>query len=307
MKRPTKLRRLLRLVAAPVLFGASAACDGLITDPAPPPVTVEVSFQTVPTAVGGSEQAFGKVRWAAVRFLRPDSSSRDTVFVALPVGGRIRIPVALEVKERVDSLGIVASLGLGPSPLFEGGGVVRIDPGQPTTAVIEVQPVPAAIFADAPLVLIPNVGDSVQIGSAVLFATGDTVTGLDGTWLSEAPATIAVTVQGTATAVQLGQARLEVRAGTLADTVVVATSPVDTIAVSPAAAALTVGGSVRLNAVVQDVAGNTLLGRPVNWVSLAPGVVSVDATGLVTATGTGATTIVVSSGAAATSIPVTVS
>ena len=307
MKRPATLPRLLRLVAASFLFGAVTACDALITDPAPPPATLEVSFQIGPTAIGGSEQAFAKVRWAAVRFLRPDSSFRDTVFVAIPVEGRIRIPVALEVQERVDSLGIVASLGLGLAPLFEGGGVVRIDPGQPTSAVIAVQPVPAAIFAEAPLVLIPNVGDSVQIGSAVLFATGDTVTGVQGTWLSEAPATIAVTVGGTATAVQLGQARLEVRAGTLADTVVVATSPVDTIVVAPAVAALMVGGSVQLNAVLEDVVGNTLLGRPTNWVSLAPGVASVDATGLVTATGTGATTIVVTSGAATTSIPITAS
>ncbi|NNF11615.1 MAG: hypothetical protein HKN72_00215 [Gemmatimonadetes bacterium] len=288
-----------------LLWGAGA-CDALLTDPAPPPATVDVSFQIVPTAIGGSVQAFEKVRWAAVRFARPDGSFRDTVFVAIPVDGRIRIPVALELQERVDALGIVASLGLGPSPLFGGAGVVRIDPGQPTSAVIDVEPVPAAIVAESPLVFIPNVGESVDIASAALFATGDTVTGLEGTWLSEDPTTVEVTPTGTATAIQLGQTRLEVRAAMLADTVVVATSPVDTILLSPADTTLIVGETVQLTAVLQDASINALVGRIINWVSLDPAVASVDAMGLVRTTGLGATTIVVSSGTAVTSLSLTV-
>lgn len=281
-------------------------CDALFTEPAPAPATVDVSFQIQPPAIGGSAEAFQKVRWAAVRFLRPDSSFRDTIFVAIPVDGRIRIPVALDVQERVDALGIVASLGLGPSTLFEGGGVVRIAPGEPTSAVIDVDPVPAGIFAEAPVVLIPNVGESVNIGSALLFATGDTVSGMAGTWLSEDSSVIAVTAGGTATAVALGQARLEVRAATFADTVVVATSPVDTVLVSPSDTTMVVGETATLTAVLEDAQGNALFGRTVTWGSLNTAVASVNASGLVRATGIGSTTIVVTSGTAVTSVPVTV-
>ncbi len=296
----------IRLGWIALVVVAASGCDALLTDPAPPPVTVDVSFQIEPPVLGGSAAAFQKIRWAAVRFIRPDSAFRDTVFVALPVEGRIRIPVALDVEERVDALGIVATLGLGPSTLFEGGGVVQIDPGQPTSAVIDVQPVPAAVFAEAPLVFIPNVGESVVIGSAAFFATGDTVSGLQGTWLSEDPSTISVTVDGTATAQQLGQARLEVRAATFADTVVVATAPVDTVLVSPPDTTLAVNETVQLAAELRDVSGNALVGRAVTWGSQNGAVASVNATGLVRATGVGTTNIVVMSGSAVTAVPITV-
>lgn len=299
-------REVRRLAVGVALLVTTIGCDAFLTEPAPPPVTVEVAFQLTPPVIGGSVEAFQKIRWAAVRFIRPDSSFRDTIFVALPVNGRVRIPVALEVQERVDALGILASLGVGPTPLFEGGGIVRIDPGQPTSAPIAVQPVPAALFAEAPLVLIPNVGESVDIGSAVLFATGDTVTGAEGTWLSEDPATVSVTPDGTATALQLGQTRLEVRYDGLADTVVVATSPVDSVVVLPTTATLAVGETAQLTAVLQDVLGNALVGRTVLWTTLDATVAAVDPTGLVRATGAGTTGIVARSGTAATTVLVTV-
>lgn len=283
-----------------------AACDALLTEPAPPPATVDVSFQLVGAPLGGPATAFAKIRTVRVVFARPDSTTRDTVFAVVPVEGRIRIPVALEVEERVEALGIGATLGVLTTSLFQGGTVVRIEPGEPTSAVIDVQPIPAAVRARTPLVLIPNVGESVQLSSAVLFASGDTITGLQGSWLSEDPAIVSVTPDGVATAERLGQTRLEVRYDAFTDTVVAATSPVDSIAVLPADATLAVGETAQLDAVLLDALGNALTGRPVVWGTLDPSVATVGPTGLVTAVGAGATSIVVTSGSATTSVPIAV-
>lgn len=294
----------------PVLLGALAVagCDLLMTEPAPPPATVEVSFQIAPEleAVGGPATAFTKVRRVLLRFVRPDDTTRDTILAVTPVDGRIRLPVALAVPDRIDALGIGASLGVGTEALFEGFTVVNIVPGEPTKANVDIVPVPHRVAPDRPALAIPNVGDVVQLSSAVLFATGDTITGLSGTWLSENPQIIGVTPDGVATAFSLGQTRLEVRYGILADTIVAGTSPVDALEVTPSSVTVAAGQSVQLDAVPLDALGNVLLGRFVSWDVVDPTVARVDATGLVFGVEPGATTVVVTSESATTLVPVTV-
>lgn len=295
---------------APVLLGALAVagCDLLMTEPAPPPATVEVSFQIVPEpeVVGGPATAFSKVRRVLLRFARPDDTTRDTILAATPVDGRIRLPVALPVPDRIDALGIGASLGVGTEALFEGFTVVDIVPGEPTRANVDIVPVPHRVAPDRPALAIPNVGDMAQLSSAVLFATGDTITGLSGSWLSENPQIVSVTPDGVATAFSLGQTRLEVRYGILADTIVAGTSPVDTIEVSPSPVTVAVGQSVQLDAALLDALGSVLLGRSVSWAVADPAVARVDASGLVSGVEPGSTTVIVTSGSASTAVPVTV-
>lgn len=296
-----------RLAASFAILAGLAGCDLLLTDPAPPPMTVEVSFQLVDPPLGGPAEAFAKVRRASVRFARPDDTVRDTVLSVTPVDGVIRMPVALDVAERVDDLGIGASLGYLTTTLFRGGTVVRIEPGEPTSAVVPIEPVPAAVVGQAPVVLIPNVGDPVQISSAVLFASGDTITGLAGTWVSENPQIIEVTSDGVATALVLGQSRLAVGYDVFGDTIVAATSPVDTIEVTPTELTLLPGESTQLMATLLDEPGNVLLGRAVGWTTLDQAVATVDASGVVSAVRPGTTDIVVTSEDAVTRVPVTVS
>lgn len=270
-------------------------------------MTVEVSFQLVDAPLGGSAAAFAKVRRATVRFARSDDTVRDTVLSVTPVDGVIRVPVALEIAERVDALGIGASLGNLTTTLFRGGTVVRIEPGEPTRAVIPVEPIPAGVVGPAPVVLIPNLGDPVQISSAVLFASDDTITGLEGTWLSENPQIISITPDGVATAFEFGQTRLAVSYDIFADTIVAVTSPVDTILVTPTELALLPGESAQLTPTLLDELGNVLLGRAVRWTTLDQAVAVVDASGLVFAVEPGTTDIVVTSEDAVTRVPVTVS
>jgi ricin-type beta-trefoil lectin protein/Big-like domain-containing protein len=71
--------------------------------------------------------------------------------------------------------------------------------------------------------------------------------------------------------------------------------PVAAVAVSPASASLTVGGTQQLSATPKDASGNALTGRAVTWASSAPAVASVSGAGLVTAVAAGTATITATS------------
>ncbi len=73
--------------------------------------------------------------------------------------------------------------------------------------------------------------------------------------------------------------------------VTVTLAPVVTVAMSPAAASVAVGGMVQLAATPQDVGGNALAGRVVTWASTSPGVATVNGSGVVTGVAAGAATV----------------
>jgi len=117
-------------------------------------------------------------------------------------------------------------------------------------------------------------------------------------WRSAAPATAAVSNTGVVTGVAAGTTTVTATAqGRSGTTIVTVLRPVtvQSIRLTPTSAALTVGGTNQLVAVTLDSLGNTLTGRPLTWVSNAPAVASVSATGLVTAVAPGTATVTVSS------------
>ena len=73
------------------------------------------------------------------------------------------------------------------------------------------------------------------------------------------------------------------------------TVPVASVVVTPAAASLTVGGTVQLTATPLDSVGTALAGRAVTWASSNTTVASVSASGLVTAKAAGSATITATS------------
>lgn len=195
-----------------------AGCDLLMTEPRPA-TEVEIAFQIASVPLGGTSAAFSRVRRVRLTFTPPDGMSRDTTIAVVPFQNRIRAPVALTTRERVQALGIVAELGFAQTALFDGATVVPIVPGQPTTAEITIAPVPASVRPDRPLLTLTGVGTTDQLLSAVLFATGDTITGLSGAWTSLDPTVVSITPTGLALAQRIGVTQLEVRFGPLADTI----------------------------------------------------------------------------------------
>src|SRR5207237_1298816 len=83
----------------------------------------------------------------------------------------------------------------------------------------------------------------------------------------------------------------------ISDTALVTVMPaaVASVGVSPAAASVTVGQAVQLNATLKDASGIVLTGRTVSWASGAPGVATVSGTGLVTSVTAGSATITATS------------
>jgi hypothetical protein len=78
------------------------------------------------------------------------------------------------------------------------------------------------------------------------------------------------------------------------------------VALSPVAPSLMVGGTLAMAATVRGVTGAALPGEPVAWTSSVPGVATVSASGLVTAVSVGTTTITATSGARTGSVSLVV-
>jgi hypothetical protein len=78
-----------------------------------------------------------------------------------------------------------------------------------------------------------------------------------------------------------------------------------TLTVEPSAATIAVGGTVQLEATIEDQFGNTVPGS-VMWATVNPGVATVDSNGLVTGQGAGETQIVATFAGTAGSATVTV-
>jgi hypothetical protein len=221
----THRRRLplaLALAIGPATF---AACDLLITEPAPASSEIGIAFQIEGTPLGGSATAFSRVRRIGLRFIRPDSSVRDTVIAVVPVDGVIRTGIVVPATERVAALGVQARLGYDTIALFQGSAIVEIVAGSPTTAEVSLSPVPDRVVADLAQLSLAGPGATNVVSARVLFASGDTIDGLSGIWSSADPGIAAVGPNGTVLAQGPGLTNLEVRFGTLTDTVAVEVLP----------------------------------------------------------------------------------
>ncbi len=116
------------------------------------------------------------------------------------------------------------------------------------------------------------------------------------TWASSNPAVASISNSGVVTGNAVGSTRISASvAGVSAEGDVTVTAappaPVATVAVSPTAAGVQVGGTTQLVATTRDASGNVLTGRTITWGSSNPSVASVSNAGLVTGAAVGQATI----------------
>lgn len=212
-------RLALKLVAAAVAVIGISACDVLLTDPAAPSPDIAVTFALEGASADGVSAAFDRVDRVYLLFTRPDSAQRDTVVRFTSVDGVARVRLILDTKERVAALGVYAELRANTTALFQGARIIRVENGTATSAEVSLSPVPAFVRADRNTLVLQSVGDTTRLSSTVLFASGDTISGVAGTWLSENSDIVQVTPAGLAIARQVGETRLLLRLGALTDTV----------------------------------------------------------------------------------------
>src|SRR5207253_2410425 len=141
------------------------------------------------------------------------------------------------------------------------------------------------------------VGATLQLAAVPEDAAGGALTGRPVPWASSDIDVASVSTSGRVTAGAAGSATVtatsEGKAGSA--TVTVTLVPVAAVVVSPATAALPVGGTVQLTVTLNDANDNTLTGRPVAWSTSAPTVATVSRSGLVTANAVGAATLTATS------------
>ena len=158
-------------------------------------------------------------------------------------------------------------------------------------------PAPVATVTVSPASINLQTGQTSQLTATLKDANGNVLTGRTVTWSSDNGSVATVSGTGLVTASGAGTATItatsEGKSGTAS--VTVSNTPVASVAVSPATASLTVGQTVQLTATTKDANGNILSGRPVTWSTSNGSAATVNATGLVTATGAGSATITATS------------
>jgi len=157
-----------------------------------------------------------------------------------------------------------------------------------TAPLTITEPVPASI-AIAPTSVSMVAGQTAQLTASVRDASGAVLPGQTVAWSSANPAVATITANGTATGVAVGTTEIHASVNGLDATAAVTITPVPaaSISIAPAALSLTVGDTSRVVATVRDAGGNVLANRAVAWFSSNPAVMTVSATGLVTAVGAG--------------------
>ena len=135
--------------------------------------------------------------------------------------------------------------------------------------------------------------ETVQLTATGSGGSGDPISAAAFTWSSSNASVVAVDPTGLATAVSNGQATVTATAegaqGTVTLTVAQAVASVE---VTPSSATLeSIGETLQLTGAASDARGNTIAGTQFSWASTDATVVTVDATGLVTAVGDGQATV----------------
>ena len=137
-------------------------------------------------------------------------------------------------------------------------------------------------------------GATVALTARARDADGNTVPVSPLAWSTSNAAVATVSATGVVSATSPGTARIAVSARGVSAiaTVTVTERPVASLAMSPAVAAVRVGGTVLIRAQPLDAENVPLAGRSITWTSSDPTVARVDAAGTVTGVAPGAVTIV---------------
>jgi hypothetical protein len=292
--------RLRPTLAVPVLALAAlvVGCTDLLVEPARPPAhglaftILPVVASSPPETAASLNAAFDKADQVRVRIGRGGVSVLDTIIDFTPGESETRIRIEFDLEDLRETVDVQVQLRAEGQPIFEGGAQVSVEAGITTEARIPIEPIPAAVRVPESVPDLESIGESAQLTGEVLFATGDPIPGLTLTWSTLDPEIVAVTTGGQVTALAEGSARLVGAFGAFSGTVTIAVRQrVAVVRVDPAVLTLAVGQTHPLTAMLEDARENTITGRPVDWTSSAPAVVTVDADGLVRAVTPGEATI----------------
>ena len=275
----TTARLLVVLAAAALAKGCGDADSPSAPPPDPPrPTTITVTPATADlAALGATVQLTAEVR---------DQNG------SAMAGASVSWASSASGVATVSASGLVTATGNGTATVTatsgSASGSAAVTVGQEVAAVT-VTPSADTLVA----------GDTLRLAAGVHDANGHPVAGAEIAWASGDTAVARVDSAGLVTGVSAGETTVTAASGSVAGEarLTVAAPAPTTLTIAPEFVSLSaLGDTVRLSAEVLDQIGRALPGAEVVWSSADTAVASVDSAGLVTASGTGETTVTAVSG-----------
>lgn len=191
----------------------------------------------------------------------------------------------------VSAQGVVTAVAVGAAT------ITATSEGKVGQAAVTVTLPPVQTITVTPSLDTLGVGNERALTAVLRDAAGNVLTGRALSWSSSNVSIATVSSTGAVNALAPGTATITVssegRLGTA--TVVVLARLANTVTVTPSSSTLIVGSTVQLSTQITDAQGNLLTGRTVTFASDAPGVATVNGSGLVTSVAAGTARITASS------------
>lgn len=276
-------------MSALLVAGLLVACGDQPVEPDPPrPATVSVVPSTVSFAAAGE----------TVQLTAQVTDQYGNAMSGVSVNWSSSNAQAATV----DQSGLVTAVGDGETTITAQAGNAS------GSAMVTVVRAAASVSVEPDTVVFASARDTARVTATVFDANGHVIEGAPLAWTSGDSLVATITPDGLLTAVGGGETTVGVVSGTAQARVLVRVALVaDSIVVAPAEltfAALGEGAS--LSATVLDANGNPIEAAEVEWATADDLVATVDASGVVTAAGNGATSIVASIGFTSSAVRVIV-
>lgn len=280
---------LLRNCLSIVTLAAVAACATDSVGPADGSLSIAMSL------AGDATDAFAKSNEVTVRVLIAGETVYEGTQRFVPDLGTPSVRVRLDEAARGSAIEVRITMMAQGAATFTGLGEGTIAESGPTQVDVALEPVVARVEMEDPALRFTAIGETGRLSGTAVFATGDTIPGVEIVWSSLDPEIVEVDPDGAAVALAEGDARIRAEAGDATTEGTASVAPVAVrITVTPRTANLAIGESTTLVAALEDRNGNAIQ-RPPAWTSAQPSVATVDAAGVVTGVSSGVTSVTATS------------
>ena len=202
----------------------------------------------------------------------------------------------------VDDAGLVTGVGAGEADVTATAAGVT---GRAALSVVAPAPTAVAVIPDT--VALTALRQTAQLAAEVRDQNGRVMEGVPVSWSSADTTVAAVDSAGLVTAIGGGATTIAATAGAVSGTAVVTVmQSAGSVVVSPAAATVSPGDTLRLTAEAFDENGHRVEGAEFGWSSSDVSVATVDASGLVTGVAEGTATVTAAAGDASGASEITV-